>query len=122
MKVSFTVIGRNIRKARNQLGITQEKMAELLDMSALHYGRLERGERCASVSQLARIAEILNTSIESFLLGSTDSQNSTIPRKKESIGLIIDSLSCGCSDEARYLMIEICRLIAKQDKFKNKHI
>ena len=43
MHVSFKAIGRNIRAARTELGITQEDAAERLKISQLHFGRLERG-------------------------------------------------------------------------------
>ena len=56
MHVSFKAIGRNIRAARTELGITQEDAAERLKISQLHFGRLERGERPASLEMLAKIA------------------------------------------------------------------
>ena len=40
MHVSFKAIGRNIRAARTELGITQEDAAERLKISQLHFGRL----------------------------------------------------------------------------------
>jgi len=69
MNISLRIIGQNIKAARKANHFTQEQLAELLDISVLHYGRLERGERRPSIDQLARIAGILNTSIEALLRG-----------------------------------------------------
>ena len=62
MHVSFKAIGRNIRAARTELGITQEDAAERLKISQLHFGRLERGERPASLEMLAKIAGVFGVS------------------------------------------------------------
>lgn len=69
MKISFRIIGQNIKSARKANYFTQEQIAEQLDISVLHYGRLERGERRPSIDQLAKIADTLNTSIEALLHG-----------------------------------------------------
>lgn len=69
MKVSCRIIGQNIRSFRKAANLTQEQTAELIGISLLHYGRLERGERQPSIKQLAKIATILNTSIEALLKG-----------------------------------------------------
>ena len=59
MLVSYKTIGQNIRAARKAAGLTQEQVAERLRMSQLHFGRLERGERPASLEQLAQVAGVL---------------------------------------------------------------
>lgn len=69
MHVSFKAIGRNIRAARTELGITQEDAAERLKISQLHFGRLERGERPASLEMLAKIAGVFGVSLTSLLNG-----------------------------------------------------
>ena len=69
MKISLRIIGHNIKTARKANHFTQEQLAELLDISVLHYGRLERGERRPSIDQLAKAADVLNTSIEALLHG-----------------------------------------------------
>ena len=71
MLVSYKVIGRNIRQARAKAGLTQEQTAERLKISQLHFGRLERGERPASLEQLARIAQVLGVPTASLLIGCT---------------------------------------------------
>lgn len=118
MKVSYTAIGRNIRAARNKARLTQAQMAERLGMSVLHYGRLERGNRNISLDQLAAISVILQVPVAELLRGmSTEAVLTPIPVRSDGIGTIIDFLCAGCSDRARSLMLDVCTLIAQQDKY-----
>ena len=67
MEISYKAIGGNIRKACKAKNLTQEKTAELLEMSPLHFGRLERGDRKISLDQLARIADTLQVSFDDLI-------------------------------------------------------
>lgn len=67
MYVSFSVIGRNIRRARKAAHLTQEQADEKIGLSTLHYGRIERGQRQVSLKQLARIGTALGTPFEALL-------------------------------------------------------
>ncbi|MBR4040237.1 MAG: helix-turn-helix domain-containing protein [Clostridia bacterium] len=69
MIVSFHIIGRNIRSARRAAHLTQEQAAEKTGISALHFGRIERGEHEPSIRLLSRIASALDTSIFALLCG-----------------------------------------------------
>lgn len=69
MNISFRIIGQNVRRFRKAAHLTQAQAAERLNLSLLHYGRLERGERQPSLKQLAAISDMLNTSLESLLKG-----------------------------------------------------
>lgn len=55
--VSF---GKNLRKYRKMAGITQEKMAELLDFSVTYVSLLETGKANTSLLMVEKIAKILN--------------------------------------------------------------
>ena len=93
-------------------------MADLMGISLLHYGRLERGERRISLDLVANAAQILHVSIPSLLSGMThDAIFPATFSNPDGIGKIIDFLSAGCSDHATGLMLDICTLIAQQDKY-----
>lgn len=118
MQVSYKAIGRNMRAAREAAGLTQENMADSLGISLLHYGRLERGERRISLDLVANAAQVLRISIPTLLSGMA--HDTVIPAaspKPDGIGMMIDFLSAGCSDRAIGLMLDICTLIAQQDKY-----
>lgn len=121
MRVSYKVIGRNIRAARMEAGLTQEQTAELLKMSQLHFGRLERGERPASLEQIANIAAELHVSTVMLLKGCVMGESfETRPGAgAESVGEAVSALASGCSPAAQKLMIRLCREVALGDKMND---
>lgn len=63
------VLAEAIRRRRKEMGITQERLAEL---SALHHnyvGEVERGEKNISVDTLVRISRALDIPVAELLRG-----------------------------------------------------
>ena len=116
--VSFKVIGRNIRQARTAANLTQEQAAEKLKISQLHFGRLERGERPASLEQLANIARVLHVPTSELLSGCI-LEESFIEYADDNSYAFADAmrhLGAGVSPEARKLMLSLCRTVAEHDR------
>ena len=63
MKEITERIGQRARKLRWELGWTQEKLAEEVDVSTSYIGMVERGEKTPSVPILERIALALGSSV-----------------------------------------------------------
>jgi transcriptional regulator with XRE-family HTH domain len=61
-------IGDAMAKARHDVGWTQERLAEALDISVVHAGLLERGQRLPSISTLISMAEVLDLSLDGLFL------------------------------------------------------
>ena len=59
-----------IRKAREDLGYTREKFAELLDVSVSYLAELERGRTGISVKMLIKVCNGLGLSADYVLFGS----------------------------------------------------
>jgi transcriptional regulator with XRE-family HTH domain len=118
MLVSYKTIGRNIRSARQDAGLTQEQTAERLRISQLHFGRLERGERPASLEQLAQIASVLGVTTASLLNGCVMDEHFAAAPSDSTLTLAqnIASLANGCSPKARALMLSLCQAVAESDK------
>ena len=118
MLISFKAIGRNIRTARMDLNLTQEDVAERLKISQLHFGRLERGDRPISLEMIALIANILETPLSSLLNGCViDDRFDRKPTgAPESLGHSIAVVANGCSPQAQRLMLELCKIVAQNDK------
>lgn len=49
----------NIRKYRNGLGLSQEKLSEMADISTDYISAIERGKRTPSIKRLCKIAKAL---------------------------------------------------------------
>lgn len=118
MLVSYKTIGQNIRSARRERGLTQEQIAEKLKMSQLHFGRLERGERPASLEQLAQVSHALDVSLSSLLNGCMieESFADAPDDSAQALGKAISQLASGCSPKARRLMLSLCHTVAASDK------
>lgn len=118
MLVSHKTIGRNIRKARDAAGLTQEQIAEKLGISQLHFGRLERGERPASLEQLANIARVLRVSTAALLRGCIIEETLLVnaDQDAQTLSSAIGHIAQGVSPKARSLMLDVCRVIAEHDR------
>jgi len=61
------IVGKNIRKIRLSRRLTQEELAEKIDMHASYIGLIERGLRSPSLETLSKIADIFDVSEASLL-------------------------------------------------------
>ncbi len=66
-KENYEAIGQNISKRRRELGITQEKLAEMVNLSASYIGAVERGAKLPKLDTFIRIANALKISSDSLL-------------------------------------------------------
>ena len=69
--VDYKALGAKLRQKRLSLNLTQEKVAEKLDLSESFYSRIERGDRVLSVETLLKAACFFNISLDYLLLDST---------------------------------------------------
>jgi transcriptional regulator with XRE-family HTH domain len=61
------VFGRNVRRLRQQKGLTQEQLAFEAEIDLTYMGGIERGRRNPSLLVMARIAEALSVSLPKLL-------------------------------------------------------
>lgn len=61
------VLGNRIREERLRIGLTQEQMAECIDVSTTYMGFIERGERSVTLEKLSLIADCFHVPIDSLL-------------------------------------------------------
>ena len=60
-------MGLRLVEIRENLGITQEKLAELTKFDTRQIGRIERAETNTSISMIKALADKLNVGIEEIL-------------------------------------------------------
>jgi len=56
-------VGTNIRRIREDLGLSQEKLAGIADLHRAYIGQIERGEKNIGLVNLERIAKALKVDI-----------------------------------------------------------
>jgi transcriptional regulator with XRE-family HTH domain len=57
------IVGKNVRRIRQQRRMTQEKLAFEADLDLTYIGGIERGRRNPSLLAMARIAEALSVDV-----------------------------------------------------------
>lgn len=70
MGMNYKDLGRRIRSLRQKQHLTQEQLAEKIDMSASFLGHIERGSRVASLETLVKLCNVLDTN-PGFLLAAS---------------------------------------------------
>ena len=63
---TYKTIGKNVRKLRQQAGISQEKLSEILDTNSKFIGHVERFERFISLKKLIEIAQYFDVPVKNF--------------------------------------------------------
>lgn len=66
-ELDYSYIGKRIRERRKELKLTQEKLAELSDLSLSYTGAVERGKKIPSLEAFIRIANALQVSSDRLL-------------------------------------------------------
>jgi transcriptional regulator with XRE-family HTH domain len=61
------IVGKNVRKIRQERNITQEKLAFEAEIDLTYVGGIERGKRNPSLLVMARIAEALSVPLARLL-------------------------------------------------------
>ena len=66
--INYVNLEQKIKSTRKERGYTQEKLAEICDISTGFLGHIERGTRKLSLDTLFCIATVLNVSIDYLLI------------------------------------------------------
>ena len=67
-------IGRRIKTARENKRLTQEQLAELVDLSPMHVSVIERGVKLPKLETLINIANVLDVSADMLLQDVVNNQ------------------------------------------------
>lgn len=68
----YKLLGNRLRQERLKLNLTQEQLAEKVDLSTSYIGQIERGERNISLDTLVVICKSLGVTIDYLLQDSMD--------------------------------------------------
>ena len=71
MELDYSLIGAKIKKRRKLLRLTQEEVAERVDISNQHMSNSERAKSIPSTEVIMKLAVVLDTTPDEFLVGSS---------------------------------------------------
>ncbi len=114
MALDYSIIGERIKKSRIEKKLTQENLAEKLNVSVAFVSRIERGSTQVNLKRLSQLCAILDIDEGTILNGtSMDSKNYL---SDEFSNLLKDT-----STETQRLIFDIARLIVKDAKKNKQH-
>ena len=106
MAIDYSIIGSRLKSARIANGLTQQELAEKINVSIAFISRVERGSSHINLKRLSEICSILNISEGSILNGVSDSNN-------EYLYAEFNDLLKSCSPEKQKLIYKVSKLIAE---------
>ena len=87
-------IGKNVRRERLKMKLTQDQMADLVHLTPGYISLIERGERGLTISNLRSFADIFGTSIKQFFDGEyTNAESDQLCDKAKKIDLIMRQIN-----------------------------
>ena len=69
--IDYKQIGTRIKKKRNELHLTQEKLANELNMTSFYLSKIENGKATATLETLAHIAHYLGIDLSYLIAGAS---------------------------------------------------
>lgn len=107
-------IGQRIRSYRLQLGLSQEKVAELSGCHPTYIGQVERGEKNATLESIEKIAAAIEVPLSKLFdkMEASEDEQIDIPSK------CYDLLLTKSKSEQE----QIYRIILELDKYKDIHM
>ena len=88
LKAIDTHVGKRLRTARNLAGMSQEKLAELSELTFQQVQKYEKGSNRIAASGLSLFARILNVPVVWFFEGSPAAAEADDPHSRETIAMI----------------------------------
>ena len=76
--MDMIAIGSKIKEARERAHLTQEELAEIIDISPTHMSVIERGVKTPKLDTFVKIVKALNLSADALLLDGMDQVNESI--------------------------------------------
>ena len=105
MAIDYSVIGNRLKKARKDKKMTQEKLAEKLDVSIAFLSRIERGSSQINLKRLSQICDILDTTEGAILNGVSSNSKTYLDNE-------LSNVVKNCSAEKIKLIYDIAKIIA----------
>ena len=108
MAIDYDVIGARIKEVRVSKNLTQENLAEKVNVSVAFLSRIERGSSRINLKRLNQICDCLNVS-EGYILNGSASNSSEYLDKE------FNELLKNCSPEKKKMIYNVAKAIVEAD-------
>lgn len=112
MKLNYVQIGKRIQNYRKEKKITQEQLANMVELSIPQISYIENGKSGLSLESLVNIATALDASVDDILFGYRVQSNDRLYD-------YYANLMTGCSDTNKQIIIDTSKAL-KESLERNK--
>lgn len=98
--LDYVAIGKRIKMARNDKGLTQDKLAEAVELSTPYISSVETGSEKIGLSSLVAVANHLGVSVDYLLAGNAAQAESYLQND-------IQDMIAACSADERALFLDL---------------
>ena len=106
MKTDYVLIGERIKFWRQQRGLTQEQLAEMVELTPGFISLVENGKKRASLETLLSICRALNITLNDILVGNQIIQATDYNTE-------FSELTVKLNQSERHLVFEITKAVCK---------
>lgn len=106
MGVDYKLIGSRIKNKRKITLLTQEKMAEMLQVSIGYVSQIERGIAKPNLEMLSSISEILKCDISEFISNVSENKDDFLNRE-------ISEMLLDMNSDKKQMLYDIAEVIKK---------
>lgn len=108
MALDYILIGERLKEVRLKRNYTQEKLAQMLNVSVAFLSRIERGNSHISLKRLSQMCSVLNVP-EGYILNDTSSASTRYLSQEFS------ELLEKCPAHKQRLIYKIAKIIAESE-------
>ena len=111
-ELNYKLVGQRIRAIRKKRGMTQERLAELAEISPQHCSGIETGAAKVSLPALIKIANVLEASMDELLMDSVSAAAKPEMMKE------IEAVFADATADEMYLMLSQAKSLKEALRIK----
>ncbi|MBS7007791.1 helix-turn-helix domain-containing protein [Anaerostipes sp.] len=109
MKINYEALGRKIKEVRRKQNMTQEYLAEKVDLSISHISNIETAKTKVSLPTLVEISNALGVSVDYLLMDSYKS----LEMREDIFVKELDTVIENCGPRDKKIVLEISKKLAE---------
>lgn len=122
MPFSKVLLGKRIKELRLQNGLTLEHLAELIDVSPAHLGKVERGKRILNIEKTSLLCDVLDVPMGDLFAQTNAPRNPAYASPYSSTVLkYFEEIIKGCSPETIDMLLDVDRRIVQSINTSTDH-